>query len=110
MYCYRILAEVVNQIYRDDYAVCEGGSEPWEIIQELLELDHSAGELGWDLFSLLSKLSFDILGSSHPEDATRKTSAYCEICDMKLKTRTVSMQHHTISNNRSQGATPYTFV
>lgn len=59
------LAEVVNQIYRDDYAVCESGSEPCDIIQELLELDHSAGKLDWDLVSLLSS---EEAGSSQYKD------------------------------------------
>lgn len=48
------LAKVVDEEYRNDYVLCKGGCSPVDIVNELLELNHSAGKLDEDLVSLLS--------------------------------------------------------
>lgn len=53
--CLESLADAVDDIYRADYLVCEGGSSPSEIISEMLMLDNSAGRLDIDLVCILSE-------------------------------------------------------
>jgi len=48
------LAKAVDEIYRTDYEPYESGSYPSEIISEMLQLDHAAGKLDFDLVDILS--------------------------------------------------------
>ncbi|MFZ2451052.1 MAG: RES domain-containing protein [Methylovulum miyakonense] len=73
------LANVVDEIYREDYKLCDDGNgdPPSEIIERILQLDTSAGYLDNDLVDILS--SEESLSSWHKdiEPMYDESMTYC---------------------------------